>query len=266
MPIKVVDWTPLASPGWAERVGYQMVEQVLKTGWTPERAASFYGGISESKMRSMVAIEDERERTFELLTELLVRIQRDVIPEVVATLPALRGPVGPTGPTGKLPIAKEWTRETVFYEGSVVTYDGGSYQALRDTGEPPDNETHWQCLAAPGRDAKSIRHRGTYKEDSDYTAYDAVALNGGSFLALHDKPGRCPGPGWQLLASPGKRGVAGERGPQGPAGPPGKDAVKLVRWMLDRATYTATPVLSDGSWGPPLELRALFEQFWDEVR
>ena len=142
------------------------------------------------------AIEDERERTFELLTELLVRIQRDVIPEVVATLPALRGPVGPTGPTGKLPIAKEWTRETVFYEGSVVTYDGGSYQALRDTGEPPDNETHWQCLAAPGRDAKSIRHRGTYKEDSDYAAYDSVALNGGSFLALHDKPGRCPGPGW----------------------------------------------------------------------
>jgi hypothetical protein len=30
-------------------------EHVLKTGWTPERAASFYGDISESKMRSMVA-------------------------------------------------------------------------------------------------------------------------------------------------------------------------------------------------------------------
>ena len=88
-------------------------------------------------------------------------------------------------------------------------------------------------------------------------------------LALHDKPGQCPGPGWQLFASPGKRGVADERGPQGelgPAGPPGKDAVKLVRWTLDRATYTATPVLSDGSCGPPLDLRALFEQFWDEVR
>jgi hypothetical protein len=36
--------------------------------------------------------------------------------------------------------------------------------------------------------------------------------------------------------------------------------VKLVRWTLDRATYTATPVLSDGSCGPSLELRALFEQ------
>jgi hypothetical protein len=41
--------------GWVERVGYQMMEHVLKTGWTPERAASFYGGMSETKMRSMVA-------------------------------------------------------------------------------------------------------------------------------------------------------------------------------------------------------------------
>jgi hypothetical protein len=68
MPIKVAHWTPLASPvneiwergerpsaGWAERVGYRMMDHVLKTGWTPERAAAFYGGISERKMRSMVA-------------------------------------------------------------------------------------------------------------------------------------------------------------------------------------------------------------------
>ena len=68
------------------------------------------------------AIEAERERTFDLLTELLVQIKKDLIPEVVTTLPALRGPAGPMGPGGKLPIAKEWTRETVFYEGSVVTY------------------------------------------------------------------------------------------------------------------------------------------------
>jgi hypothetical protein len=62
MPVKVVEWTPLALPvsekpyaGWVERVAYQMMDHVLKTGWTPERATSFYGGISESKMRSMVA-------------------------------------------------------------------------------------------------------------------------------------------------------------------------------------------------------------------
>src|SRR5262245_31499900 len=68
MPIKVVGWTPLTLPskerwergerplaGWAERVSYQMMDHVLKTGWKPERASAFYGGISESKMRSMVA-------------------------------------------------------------------------------------------------------------------------------------------------------------------------------------------------------------------
>jgi hypothetical protein len=98
-------------------------------------------------------IEAERERTHALLTELLIQICGNTIPEVVSTLPELRGP---TGPAGKLSIVKEWTRETVFYEGAVVMYDGGSYQALRDTGEPPDNAAHWQCLAAPGRDAKPI--------------------------------------------------------------------------------------------------------------
>ena len=41
--------------GWVERLAYQMMDHVLKTGWTPERAAPFYGGVSEIKMRSMVA-------------------------------------------------------------------------------------------------------------------------------------------------------------------------------------------------------------------
>ena len=35
------------------------------------------------------AIEAEREQTFDLLTEVLVRIKNDMIPEVAATLPAL---------------------------------------------------------------------------------------------------------------------------------------------------------------------------------
>jgi hypothetical protein len=32
-------------------------------------------------------------------------------------------------------------------------------------------------------------------------------------------------------------------------------------WKIDRASYVATPVMSDGCDGPPLELRGLFEQF-----
>ena len=229
-------------------------------------SAEQWSNWTTNQIRS--AIEDERERTFALLAEMLAQIQRDVIPEVVATLPALRGPVGPAGPVGRLPIAKEWQRETVYYEGSVVTYDGGSYQALRGTGEPPDNEAHWQCLAAPGRDAKSFRHRGTFKDDAEYASHDIVALNGGSFLALHDKPGLCPGPGWQLLCAQGKRGATGEPGPRGPtgvAGPPGHDAGIIIGWAVDRTSYTVTPMMSDGSSGPPLNLRGLFEQFQDDV-
>jgi hypothetical protein len=46
-----------------------------------------------------------------------------------------------------------------------------------------------------------------------------VALNGSSFVALKDRPGDCPGDGWQLLASAGKRGERGLRGPIGDTGP-----------------------------------------------
>jgi hypothetical protein len=210
-------------------------------------------------------IEDGRERTHALLTELLIQICDNAIPEVISRLPELRGPAGPVGPAGKLPIVEEWTRATVFYQGNVVTFHGGSYQALRDTGEPPDNEAHWRCLAAPG---KSICHRGTYKEDGEYAAYDAVALNGGSFLALYDKPGPSPGPCLQLLAASGKRGVAGERGAQGERGPKGEAGDRgptIKGWKIDRELYVATPVMSDGSAGPSLELRALFEQFLVET-
>jgi hypothetical protein len=62
MPVKVVEWTPFALPvsekpyaGWVERMAYQMMDHILKTGWTPERVSPFYGGISERKMLSMVA-------------------------------------------------------------------------------------------------------------------------------------------------------------------------------------------------------------------
>jgi hypothetical protein len=37
-------------------------------------------------------------------------------------------------------------------------------------------------------------------------------------------------------------------------------------WKIDRTRYVATPIMSDGNEGPPLELRGLFEQFWLEAR
>jgi hypothetical protein len=207
----------------------------------------------------------EHKFMMDILAELLAHIQSDA---------EMRGPPGPAGsrgeqgPPGKLPLVKLWTPDTVHYEGDVVAYDGGTFQAKRDTGQPP-RHTDWICLATSGRDAKGITVRGTFDETAEYRRLDVVALNGGSFVALKDAPGPCPGSGWQLLASQGKRGVAGEkgeRGPPGPRGDAGASGATIRDWKIDRARYVATPLMSDGSEGPPLELRGLFEQFFLEAR
>jgi hypothetical protein len=129
------------------------------------------------------------------------------------------GEPGKEGPVGKLPLVKAWL-DTVHREGDVVSHEGATYQAMRDTGKAPPH-ADWTCLAAAGRngaDGRSIMVRGTYSEDADYSALDLVALNGGSFIAKRDNPGLCPGEGWQLVASQGKAGKPGERGLPGPAG------------------------------------------------
>jgi hypothetical protein len=155
-----------------------------------------------------------------------------------------------------------------YYEGDVVTHHGGTFRAKRDTGQPPSH-ADWACLASAGSDGKSVVVRGTFAETQEYRRLEVVARHGGSFVALKDAPGPCPGAGWQQLTCPGKRGVAGERGKRGERGPKGdsgSSGVTICEWKIDRARYVATPVMSDGSDGPPLELRGLFEQFFSEVR
>jgi hypothetical protein len=132
---------------------------------------------------------------------------------------------------------------------------------------------------APG----SFNVRGTFDPDRVYSYLDVVAFNGSSWVATGDSPGDPPGPGWQLLAGVGKRGRRGERGPPGPVGDKGESGLKgeqgergligprgepgptITGWRVDHAAYTAVPLLSDGSEGASLELRSLFNQFFDEV-
>jgi hypothetical protein len=211
-------------------------------------------------------IAEERERTFQLLAHVIAGLQDEM-----AECAAKPGPQGERGPPGKLPLVKLWMPETVYYENEVVAFDGGTFQAKRDTGQPPSH-ADWICLATPGRDGKSITVRGTFDETADYRGLDVVARNGGSFVARKDAPGPCPGPGWQLLTSPGKRGPAGqsgekgERGERGPRGEPGLSGATICGWTIDRARHLATPLMSDGAEGPPLELRELFEQFLLDAR
>lgn len=127
-----------------------------------------------------------------------------------------RGERGERGAPGILQCAEEWS-DKVFYEGEVVVWKGATWQARFDTGrEPPDGE--WILLAAAGKDARPLAVRGTWREGEAYQALDIVAVGGGSFIARIDDPGPCPGEGWQLLASPGKRGKPGENGARGERG------------------------------------------------
>jgi hypothetical protein len=146
-------------------------------------------------------------------------------------------------------------------------HDGASFQALRDTGQEPGG-TDWVQIARAGRDGVIPGLRGTYDPNESYKRFDIVALNGSSFIARKDDPGECPGAGWQLHASAGRSGGRGKRGEQGPRGPQGPkgDPVSITGWEVDAASYTATPLMSNGAKGPPLELKGLFKQFINDAR
>src|SRR5262245_19984730 len=220
--------------------------------------------LAEIDQRIAEQIAAEHQYMCDIVAEVVAHLQGEWVVGAMGP-PGPSGPSGEQGPSGKLPMVSLWMPETVHYEGDVVAFDGGTFQARLDTGQPPSH-ADWICLATAGRDGNSITVRGTFDETADYRRLDVVARNGGSFIALKDAPGACPGSGWQLLTCPGKRGVAGERGERGPRGEPGLSGATISGWKIDRARYVATPVMSDGSEGPQLELRGLFEQFFSEVR
>jgi hypothetical protein len=116
--------------------------------------------LAEIDRRIEERIAAEHQLMIDVMGEVLAQLQHDA---------EMRGPPGPSGPRGeegppaKLPIVKQWSPETVYYAGDVVAYDGGTFQAQRDTGQPPSH-AHWMCLASSGRAGKSIAVRGTFDE------------------------------------------------------------------------------------------------------
>lgn len=158
---------------------------------------------------------------------------RPVLQAMVDALPPPeRGPAGERGPQGRLPVAKQW-EDRVHYEGELAVYDGSTYQASKDTGRTPPHDD-WLCIAKAGADGVSLNFEGTFDAARlDYRRLNVVALNGGTFAARRDNPGPCPGDGWQLVASPGKRGQPGERGPAGAAGPRGLPGPPVVGLSIE---------------------------------
>jgi len=141
------------------------------------------------------------------------------------------GARGADGPVGKMPMVEAWT-DRVHYAGACVTRDGALWQAIADTGRPPGGDD-WQCLAAAGADGRTPVMRGTYDPADQYYYLDIVARDGGSSVALRDSPGECPGPDWQMLTAPGKRGQKGETGERGVHGLQGKAAAAPVGLTVD---------------------------------
>ena len=177
-----------------------------------------------------------------------------------------RGEKGEKGEPGALPLVKAYVPDTVHYAGDAVTHAGALWQATKDTGQAPPH-ADWICLAAAGADGITPTVRTTYDAAVKYARLDIVALDGAAFIVRKDDPGVCPGEGWQLMSirgKPGIKGPPGERGERGGKGDPGAPAPTILGWQIDRAKYLVTPIMSDASELPAIEMRALFEQVLDE--
>jgi hypothetical protein len=107
--------------------------------------------------------------------------------------------------------------DRVHREGALVTHDGALWQAQQDTAKAPGHPD-WLCVVAAGQagragaDGRSMAIRGTWSAETVYRHLDVAVVNGSSFVARHDAPGPCPGPGWQLVAGQGKRARGGGGG------------------------------------------------------
>ena len=144
-----------------------------------------------------------------------------------------QGERGADGADGVLRQVEPW-QDRVHYRGECVTHNGSTWQAKSDTGKSPGPDD-WVCIARAGGIGRSFTVRGTYDAADSYDALDVVACNGGSFVAVKDNAGPCPGHDWQLFASPGKRGAAGhpgQKGERGADGLPGRDGAAIIAGTL----------------------------------
>jgi hypothetical protein len=144
-------------------------------------------------------------------------------------------------------------------KGEAITGPAGRDGIDGKDGAPGDRG---EC-GAPGADGRTLFNiRETYDAAAKYLMGDVVTVNRSWFVARKDDPGPCPGADWKAGPSNGRDGPKGQRGDRGEPGEPG---AVVVSWTIDRKQFAAVPVLSDGSKGAPLNLRALFEQFQAEV-
>jgi hypothetical protein len=180
------------------------------------------------------ALEAERLRSGQAEFEL--RVERAVAERLSQIKDGDVGPPGPPGPPGER---------------------GERGEAIEG---PPGEQGIQGPPGAPGEVPYVGEVCGLWDAARDYRKYDLVAWDGCEWRAKRDAPGALPGDGWALAAKAGDRGKRGDIGPRGERGMPGPS---IAEWRV--RDYRAVPVMSDGSLGPPLDLRLSFEQYHDEA-
>src|SRR5262245_62008097 len=106
--------------------------------------------------------------------ELLGRIEPQLrklelkLAELTGAVDVLRGKQPP--PAAKFPMISAWRPDTIYHEGTIVAFAGGTWQAQRDTARAPGMQD-WICLATRGH---SLAVRGTYEDDVEYCCLDVT--------------------------------------------------------------------------------------------
>jgi hypothetical protein len=191
------DGLPLPAPqdqeiilnAWTEVLG-----QVLRsrdTEWKQQlRAVQAESLAAVAELRAAAA--EFRSTMERMVAERLAQIPQPI--DGKEGLRGERGQKGDKGDPGELPMVRAWSEDDVSYAGDVVTCDGSTWQARKDTSKKPPHRD-WAPLAVAGRNAASPLVRGTFDSVQNYNALNIVALNGSAFIARCDDPGECPGDG-----------------------------------------------------------------------
>lgn len=153
---------------------------------------------------------------------------------------------------GRLAAVRWWTPGKVYYEGDLVLHELSTWQACKDTAMEPSLQNfgdtlEWMLIAAAGQDGRDAREGevcGLWDEAREYRKFDIVSLDGGSFCAVRDNPGPCPGDGWRMSAARGKRGPPGKDGERGLQGATGRAGVEVDGITAEGGVLVIT--MSDG--------------------
>jgi hypothetical protein len=192
----------------------------------------------ELKLTVSVALSQVREEIAALRlarAESELRIERAIAEKLAAVQDGPPGPQGSPGERGE--------------PGEAITGPPGEPGIPGPPGEP----------GPPGPEAYVGEVRGLYETGRAYRKLDIVVHNGSEWRARVDNPGVLPGSDWALSAQRGAGGGRGPPGDRGPAGPPGPT---VVEWVMNE--YAAAPIMSDGSTGPVIDMRGMFELFHRE--